>query len=124
MVNQTRDNPLRNVVVEQGRRERSPDADLLGKLSGRRENNRRQNVALMERAGTAKSADRRDEIPPLPRAAPGGTSLGEHIGRELRGLYEDVVAQPVPDRFLELLNKLETGAIYEEEKPPRAEGED
>ncbi len=37
--------------------------------------------------------------------------IGEHIGRELRGLYADVVSQPVPDRFLDLLNRLETGAI-------------
>jgi len=37
--------------------------------------------------------------------------IGEQIGRELRGLYDDVVAQPVPDRFLELLNRLETKTI-------------
>jgi hypothetical protein len=37
--------------------------------------------------------------------------IGEQIGRELRGLYADVVSQPVPDRFLDLLNRLETGAI-------------
>ena len=37
--------------------------------------------------------------------------MGEYIGRELRELYDDVLAQPVPDRFLALLNKLESGAI-------------
>ena len=37
--------------------------------------------------------------------------IGEQIGRELRGLYADVVSQPVPDRFLDLLDKLETTAI-------------
>ncbi len=37
--------------------------------------------------------------------------IGEQIGRELRGLYADVVSQPVPDRFLDLLNRLETSAI-------------
>jgi hypothetical protein len=37
--------------------------------------------------------------------------IGEQIGRELRGLYADVVSQPVTDRFLDLLNRLETGAI-------------
>jgi len=37
--------------------------------------------------------------------------IGEHIGRELRALYADVVSQPLPDRFLDLLNGLETGAI-------------
>jgi hypothetical protein len=45
----------------------------------------------------------------------------EHIGKELRGLYAEVVAQPVPDRFLELLNKLEAGAIYLEQEPPNPE---
>jgi hypothetical protein len=42
----------------------------------------------------------------------------------LRGLYAEVVAQPVPDRFLELLNKLEAGAIYLEEGTPKPEGMD
>jgi hypothetical protein len=37
--------------------------------------------------------------------------IGEQIGRELRGLYADVVSQPVPDRFLDLLDKLEATAI-------------
>lgn len=29
------------------------------------------------------------------------------IGRRLRDYYEDVAKQPVPDRFLELLRKLD-----------------
>jgi Anti-sigma factor NepR len=41
----------------------------------------------------------------------GKASVGEYIGRELRELYDDVLAQPVPDRFLSLLNKLDAGAI-------------
>jgi hypothetical protein len=40
-----------------------------------------------------------------------GPSLGGEIrgkiGRQLRELYDDVVAQGVPDRFVELLNRLE-----------------
>lgn len=58
------------------------------------------------------------ETPPLRdgamrRSAMGRPSndIGEQIGRELRGLYADVVSQPVPDRFLDLLNRLENGAI-------------
>lgn len=42
--------------------------------------------------------------------APGETFGGDvqsHIGRQLRAIYDGVVAQPVPDRFLELLNELE-----------------
>jgi hypothetical protein len=29
--------------------------------------------------------------------------LGEHIGRELRAMFEDVVSEPVPERFQKLL---------------------
>ena len=36
----------------------------------------------------------------------GGEIRGK-IGRQLRELYDDVVAQGVPDRFVELLNRLE-----------------
>jgi hypothetical protein len=42
--------------------------------------------------------------------------LGEQIGKELQGLYDDIVAQPVPDRFLELLNRLEKKAIFSDAK--------
>jgi hypothetical protein len=35
----------------------------------------------------------------------------DSIGKELRNLYDDVVAQPVPDRFLKLLNQLETNVL-------------
>jgi hypothetical protein len=36
-----------------------------------------------------------------------GPDFGDAIGKELQNLYDDVVAQPVPDRFLNLLNQLE-----------------
>lgn len=39
------------------------------------------------------------------------TQIGEQIGKELRVLYEEVVTQPIPDRFLELLNELEKTTI-------------
>lgn len=34
-------------------------------------------------------------------------ALLAHIGRELRGLYDEIVEQPVPDRFLRLLEELD-----------------
>jgi hypothetical protein len=34
-------------------------------------------------------------------------ALQDHIGRQLRAIYQDIVSQPVPERFLELLDKLE-----------------
>lgn len=31
----------------------------------------------------------------------------DHIGRQLRAVYDDLLSQPVPDRFLELLQQLD-----------------
>ncbi len=33
--------------------------------------------------------------------------LQDHIGRQLRALYDDVLSQPVPDRFKELMERLD-----------------
>mgnify|MGYP001806574961 CR=1 FL=1 len=44
--------------------------------------------------------------PVAPLAATTG-DMQSHIGRQLRSLYDSVVQQPVPDRFLELLSKLD-----------------
>ncbi len=40
-----------------------------------------------------------------------GVNFGDMIGKELQSLYDDVVAQPVPDRFLNLLNQLEKNVV-------------
>ncbi len=37
----------------------------------------------------------------------GSDDVQSHIGRQLRSLYDAVVKQPVPDRFVELLAKLD-----------------
>ncbi|HEX8167298.1 MAG TPA: NepR family anti-sigma factor [Beijerinckiaceae bacterium] len=34
-------------------------------------------------------------------------AIQERIGDHLRAMYDDLVQQPVPDRFVELLNRLE-----------------
>jgi hypothetical protein len=39
-----------------------------------------------------------------PRMKP---QVQEHIGRQLRAVYDDVLKQPLPDRFRELLEKLD-----------------
>lgn len=33
--------------------------------------------------------------------------VSEHIGRELRAMFDGVVAEPVPEKFRELLEELE-----------------
>ena len=56
------------------------------------------------------AASRPPETAPEPaeNAEPslGGEIRGK-IGRQLREMYDDVVAQGVPDRFVDLLNRLE-----------------
>jgi hypothetical protein len=42
------------------------------------------------------------------KAPAGKSELSEQIGVRLRGIYDDVLAQPVPERFLDLLRQLET----------------
>jgi hypothetical protein len=37
-------------------------------------------------------------------------SVQDHIGQELRAMYDEVLQQPIPDRFLELLNALDEKA--------------
>ena len=45
---------------------------------------------------------------PNGKAKPGlGGEIRGKLGRQLRDMYDDVVAQGVPDRFVELLNRLE-----------------
>lgn len=53
---------------------------------------------------------------------PRGADVGDAVGRELRNLFDDVVAQPVPDRFLTLLDRLEKDMVSSE-APPTAPGE-
>jgi hypothetical protein len=41
-------------------------------------------------------------------SAPGlEADLQSHIGRQLRAVYDEVARQPVPERFLKLLEELE-----------------
>lgn len=45
---------------------------------------------------------------PVPASAPGlQPQIQDHIGRQLRALYDDVLSQPVPDRFKELMERLD-----------------
>jgi hypothetical protein len=44
---------------------------------------------------------------PSDKAAPRFATVNEHIGRELRALFDGVVAEPVPEKFRQLLEQLE-----------------
>ena len=47
--------------------------------------------------------------PDLAQAAPRamGLDVQAHLGRQLRAVFDDLAKQPVPDRFLKLLDALE-----------------
>jgi len=48
------------------------------------------------------------ERPPHPSIR---TDLADQIGARLRSVYDDVLVQPVPERFMELLRQLESGPV-------------
>lgn len=45
---------------------------------------------------------------------------GSQIGKKLRAQFDEVLGEPVPDRFVDLLNKLEAA----EKKPAKDGGND
>ena len=46
-------------------------------------------------------------VPEAPRNPARTVELQEHIGRELKAMFEDVVAEPVPENLQQLLEELE-----------------
>jgi hypothetical protein len=48
-------------------------------------------------------------LPDTAKGASGakGMELAEHIGRQLKAMFEDIAAEPVPEKFRELLDELE-----------------
>ncbi|MBN9080819.1 MAG: hypothetical protein J0I16_04930 [Rhizobiales bacterium] len=44
---------------------------------------------------------------PRRRTSPANREAHAQIGRQLKSIYNDVLNQPIPDRFLDLLQKLE-----------------
>ncbi|MHB2168879.1 NepR family anti-sigma factor [Alsobacter sp. R-9] len=60
-------------------------------------------------ARQAETQDRGDD--PSGRTPPEAPALQpnvqDHIGRQLRAIYDDVLSQPVPDRFRELMERLD-----------------
>ncbi len=44
-----------------------------------------------------------EKTPPPPAV---GQDIQDHLGRKLKATYEDLVSQPVPDKFIQLLDEL------------------
>ena len=63
---------------------------------------------MEQQKGAERVAAAQDPAAPSPRAAPRlKPQVQEHIGRQLRAVYDDVLKQPLPDRFRELMDKLD-----------------
>ncbi len=64
----------------------------------------------MTQRRSAQTANEQTDLPPRQAVGEGPVlqpPLQDHIGRQLRALYDDVLAQPVPDRFKELMDRLD-----------------
>ncbi len=48
-----------------------------------------------------------DAVAPPKRTAKLGRDIQAKLGQQLRAMYDDVVNQGVPDRFAQLLNRLD-----------------
>jgi hypothetical protein len=84
----------------------TPHTALVGEEAFSVLENRRRPLKAPPPVMNGACADRKNGAEARPSA-----EIGELIGKELRSLYDDVVAQPVPDRFLDLLNQLESSTI-------------
>jgi hypothetical protein len=58
-------------------------------------------------AKTAKPAKKTEKKTEKMNHAPHQPEIYDLIGQRLRNFYDEVAQQPVPDRFVELLNQLE-----------------
>ena len=58
--------------------------------------------------------DRRDQFPPHHKSE--DDPLQSLIGKQLRTLYDSVLAEPIPDKFVELLTQLDDVPVPTKQK--------
>jgi hypothetical protein len=58
----------------------------------------------MEHGSLASQTPAQTQAPP---AQPLEADVQAHLGRQLRAVYDEMASQPVPDRFIQLLDALE-----------------
>lgn len=63
-------------------------------------------VPVIADAGTTRNIE---ASAPFGQVLPFESQVQGHIGRQLRALYDHVLEQPIPDRFLDLLHQLDAG---------------
>ena len=66
-------------------------------------NDERKPVGQQKPMETAATRDKKDSA----KHGKLGREVQARLGQQLRAMYDDVVSQGVPDRFAELLNRLE-----------------
>jgi len=69
-------------------------------------NNTRRGVNVTQLSSRNMARDQDEKVPEGATEPTMGADSQAFIGLKLRELYDDVVAEPVPDRLLELLGKL------------------
>jgi hypothetical protein len=61
----------------------------------------------MEHGSLASQTPAQTQAPPSPPAQSLEADVQAHLGRQLRAVYDEMASQPVPDRFIQLLDALE-----------------
>lgn len=71
-----------------------------------------------DRTDQHKPGSRLDGLPGNAKAKPLSPDLQAHIGVRLKAYYDSVLSEPIPDRFAQLLDRLDTA----EESPSARDG--
>ena len=86
IANISRDGAARNVLNELG----AGNGNLIDRTKG----------------ATVSGSDETSDLSPADKKR-----MTDQIGRQLRGMYDGLLNQPVPDRFMELVGRLEKGGL-------------
>ena len=91
---------------------RVASGSLRGEKAGRGGAARRGGNAMADKIkrAVAKREASATPSPASPRKPAPDPAINEHIGSQLKAMYDEVVAQPIPDYLLELLNRLDDKA--------------
>jgi hypothetical protein len=71
----------------------------------------------MNERKSAKSGSKMQLHDATPKDAGLNRQIQDRIGQQLRAMYNDMVAQAIPDRFTELLKKLDEHAEVKDQAP-------
>ena len=71
---------------------------------------------MVETPKTGKLTKSKDKKRDIMQRSASGPEISDLIGQRLRSFYDEASKQPIPDRFLDLLKKLEASTLPEEDK--------